>query len=216
MSTADIKSWVNRVGSEQQPPASDGAATKDESGPLARYGCGPIQFSGSDNTFYERRLIFDKVIEPAAATLRDQFEVFALSVRDVLSQRWVLTTETYASENPKRIYYLSMEYLLGRSLGNNIVNLMLEREAEQTVIQKQIDWLGVLEQEPDPGLGNGGLGRLAACFLDSMATLQLPAMGYGLRYEYGVFRTIHSGRIAGGAAGQVVALSGPLGGCPPG
>ena len=187
MSTADITSWDSRVGSEQQQPASGGAAPKAESGSLARYGCGPIQFSGSDNTFYERRLIFDKVIEPAAATLRDQFEVFALSVRDVLSQRWVLTTETYARENPKRIYYLSMEYLLGRSLGNNIVNLMLEREAEQTVIRKQIDWLAVLEQEPDPGLGNGGLGRLAACFLDSMATLQLPAMGYGLRYEYGVF-----------------------------
>ena len=147
----------------------------------------PIQFSGSDNTFYERRLIFDKVIEPAAATLRDQFEVFALSLRDVLSQRWVLTTETYARENPKRIYYLSMEYLLGRSLANNVINLMLESVAEHTVKQKQIDWLAVLEQEPDPGLGNGGLGRLAACFLDSMATLQLPAMGYGLRYEYGVF-----------------------------
>ena len=186
MSMADITSWDSRVGSGQRPLA-DTANTNAESAPLARYGCGPIQFSGSDNTFYERRLIFDKVIEPAAATLRDQFEVFALSVRDVLSQRWVLTTQTYARQNPKRIYYLSMEYLLGRSLANNVANLMLESEAEQTVIQKQIDWLGVLEQEPDPGLGNGGLGRLAACFLDSMATLQLPAMGYGLRYEYGVF-----------------------------
>ncbi|HVN47137.1 MAG TPA: glycogen/starch/alpha-glucan phosphorylase [Steroidobacteraceae bacterium] len=186
MSMADITSWVNRDEVEPQPPGN-GTTTSVVSGPLARYGCGPIHFSGSDNTFYERRLIFDKVIEPADATLRDQFEVFALSVRDVLSQRWVLTTETYARQNPKRIYYLSMEYLLGRSLGNNIVNLQLEREAAQTVVQKHIDWVGVLEQEPDPGLGNGGLGRLAACFLDSMATLQLPAMGYGLRYEYGVF-----------------------------
>ena len=186
MSTADITSWADRDELDRQPPGN-GTTPSSESGPLARYGCGPIHFSGSDNTFYERRLIFDKVIEPADATLRDQFEVFALSVRDVLSQRWVLTTETYARENPKRIYYLSMEYLLGRSLGNNIVNLQLEREAAQTVVQKQIDWVGVLEQEPDPGLGNGGLGRLAACFLDSMATLRLPAMGYGLRYEYGVF-----------------------------
>ena len=161
--------------------------TPAESDPLAQYGCGPIQFSGTDNTFYERRLIFDKVIEPSAASLRDQFEIFALSVRDVLSQRWVLTTRTYAEQNPKRIYYLSMEYLLGRSLANNVMNLLLQTVAEDTVIRKEIDWLSVLESEPDPGLGNGGLGRLAACFLDSMATLQLPAMGYGLRYEYGMF-----------------------------
>jgi len=155
--------------------------------PLAQYGCGPIQFSGSENTFYERRLIFDKVIDPSAAQLRDQFETFALSVRDVLSQRWVLTTNTYAERNPKRIYYLSMEYLIGRSLANNVINLLLQQVAEDTVIRKHIDWLSVLESEPNPGLGNGGLGRLAACFLDSMATLQLPAMGYGLRYEYGMF-----------------------------
>jgi starch phosphorylase len=161
--------------------------TPAESDPLVQYGCGPIQFSGADNTFYERRLIFDKVIEPTAASLRDQFEVFASSIRDVLSQRWVLTTRTYAERNPKRIYYLSMEYLLGRSLANNVMNLLLQTVAEDTVIRKQIDWLSVLESEPDPGLGNGGLGRLAACFLDSMATLQLPAMGYGLRYEYGMF-----------------------------
>jgi glycogen phosphorylase len=187
MSTADITSWDSRVGLEQDSPAAEAPLTHEASAGLTRYGCGPIRFSGSDNTFYERRLIFDKVIEPAAATLRDQFEAFALSLRDVLSQRWVLTTETYARENPKRVYYLSMEYLLGRSLANNVINLTLEGVAAQAVKHKQIDWLGVLEQEPDPGLGNGGLGRLAACFLDSMATLQLPAMGYGLRYEYGVF-----------------------------
>ena len=127
------------------------------SDPLAQYGCGPIEFSGTDNTFYERRLIFDKVIDPSAATLRDQFEVFALSLRDVLAQRWVLTTRTHAQQNPKRVYYLSMEYLLGRSLSNNVLNLLLESVAEKTFIQKQIDWLGVLDNEPDPGLGNGGL-----------------------------------------------------------
>jgi starch phosphorylase len=76
--------------------------TLAESDPLVQYGCGPVQFSGADNTFYERRLIFDKLIEPAAASLRDQFEVFASSIRDVLSQRWVLTTRTYAERNPKR------------------------------------------------------------------------------------------------------------------
>ena len=118
----------------------------------------------------------------------------ARSVRDVLSQRWIRTEQTYERENPKRIYYLSMEFLIGRSLANNVMNLLLEPIARQVVAQKRLDWLGLLEQEPDAGLGNGGLGRLAACFLDSMATMQLPAMGYGLRYEYGMFRqTIEDG-----------------------
>ena len=115
-------------------------------------------------------------------------------MRDILSQRWVLTENTYARENPKRVYYLSMEFLIGRSLANNITNLLLDPVAKQAVEQENIDWLDLLEQEPDAGLGNGGLGRLAACFLDSMATMQLPAMGYGLRYEYGMFKqTIQDG-----------------------
>lgn len=177
-----INSMLNEQANTSSALGSGGAAD-----PLAQFGCGPIQFSGTDDTFYERRLIFDKVIDPAVATVRDKFEVFALAVRDVLSQRWVLTARTYAQRNPKRIYYLSMEYLLGRSLSNNVMNLLLEDVAEQTVLRKQIDWLSVLEKEQDPGLGNGGLGRLAACFLDSMAALQLPAMGYGLRYQYGMF-----------------------------
>src|SRR5262249_3566047 len=90
--------------------------------------------------------------------------------------------------NPKRIYYLSMEFLIGRSLANNVTNLLLDPLVSRVVTDKGLDWLGLLEQEPDAGLGNGGLGRLAACFIDSMATLQLPAMGYGLRYEYGIFK----------------------------
>ncbi len=155
---------------------------------LKQYGCGPIQFSGTDNALYERHFIFDNVIDLNAAGGREQFEALARSVRDVLSQRWVRTEQTYDRANPKRIYYLSMEFLIGRSLANNVTNLLLEQLAQQTVEQKHIDLLGVLEQEPDAGLGNGGLGRLAACFLDSMATMQLPAMGYGLRYEYGIFK----------------------------
>jgi starch phosphorylase len=155
---------------------------------LARYGCAGVQFAGGENTFYDRHLLFDKAIGPGAATARDQFEAFARSVRDVLAQQWALTTETYRRENPKMVYYLSMEFLIGRSLANNVTNLQLEGLTRHAVEQKDLDWLALLEQEPDPGLGNGGLGRLAACFLDSMATLQLPAMGYGLRYEYGIFR----------------------------
>ncbi|MGB3550223.1 MAG: glycogen/starch/alpha-glucan phosphorylase [Candidatus Binatus sp.] len=155
---------------------------------IAQYGCGPIKFSGTDEAFYERHLLFDNVVDANDVTLRERYEAVARSVRDVLSQRWIRTEQTYERENPKRIYYLSIEFLLGRSLANNITNLMLDPIAAQLIKDKNVDWLGLLEQEPDPGLGNGGLGRLAACFLDSMATMQLPATGYGLRYEYGMFK----------------------------
>jgi starch phosphorylase len=137
---------------------------------------------------YERHLLFDNITDPAAITSGARFEAFSRSVRDILSQRWVLTQKTYASADPKRVYYLSMEYLIGRSLTNNISNLLLDSIANQAVQQERLDWNDLLEQEPDAGLGNGGLGRLAACFIDSMATMQLPAMGYGLRYEYGIFK----------------------------
>jgi glycogen phosphorylase len=161
---------------------------------LARYGCGTIHFAGTDNASYERHLVFDNAINPATATARERFEAVAHSVRDVLAQRWVRTEETYVHENPKRIYYLSMEFLIGRSLANNVTNLLLASFVQSAVKQKNLDWLSLLEEEPDAGLGNGGLGRLAACFLDSMATIQLPAMGYGLRYEYGIFKqTIKDG-----------------------
>jgi starch phosphorylase len=170
-------------------PASNGSAKL-----LKQYGCGAVKLSGTDSAFYERHLLFDNVVKPAAADDHERFEAAARSVRDVLSQRWVLTDETYERENIKRAYYLSMEFLIGRSLANNVVNLLLSPLAAQMAAEKKVDWLAVLEQEPDAGLGNGGLGRLAACFLDSMATMQLPAMGYGLRYEYGIFRqTIKDG-----------------------
>jgi glycogen phosphorylase len=155
---------------------------------LKQYGYGPIQFSGTDDAFYERHLVFDYVVDLAAAGPRERFEAIAHTVRDILSQRWFHTENTYERENPKRVYYLSMEFLIGRSLTNNVINLLLDPLAKQAVKEKHLDWLGLLEQEPDAGLGNGGLGRLAACFLDSMATMQLPAMGYGLRYEYGIFK----------------------------
>ena len=156
---------------------------------LKQYGCGPIQFSGTDGLF-ERHLQFDNVMDQKTTGPREQFEAAARSVRDILSQRWVLTEGTYERKNPKRVYYLSMEFLLGRSLANNMTNLLLDPLVAQIAEQKNIDSLALLEREPDAGLGNGGLGRLAACFLDSMATLQLPAMGYGLRYEYGIFKQL--------------------------
>jgi len=152
------------------------------------YGCGSIPFIGTENAFYERHLVFDRAIDPKVASARERFEAFSRSVRDILAQRWVLTKSTYERENAKRIYYLSMEFLIGRSLANNVTNLLLDPVLRDTAQENGIDWLELIEQEPDAGLGNGGLGRLAACFLDSMATMQLPATGYGLRYEYGMFR----------------------------
>jgi starch phosphorylase len=156
---------------------------------LKQYGCGPVQFSGTDG-LYERHLQFDNVIAERKIGPRERFEAAARSVRDVLSQRWTLTENTYERKNAKRVYYLSMEFLLGRSLANNVTNLLLDPVVSQISIQKNVDFLSVLEHEPDAGLGNGGLGRLAACFLDSMATLQLPATGYGLRYGYGIFKQL--------------------------
>jgi glycogen phosphorylase len=154
---------------------------------IEQYQCGPVQLAGTGNALYERHLMFDNVVDAAAAGPRERYEAIARSVRDILSQRWLRTERTYEHENPKRVYYLSMEFLIGRSLANNISNLLLDPVAKHYIDVRELDWLAILEREPDAGLGNGGLGRLAACFLDSMATMQLPAMGYGLRYEYGIF-----------------------------
>ena len=174
---------TKKMTAPQIAKASDGTAKL-----LRQYGCGPIELSGTDEALYERHLVFDHAVKVEAATARERFEALARSVRDVLTQRWQLTEDTYQRENPKRVYYLSMEFLIGRSLANNVMSLLLDPLAKQAIKQKDLDWLGLLEQEPDAGLGNGGLGRLAACFIESLATLQIPAIGYGLRYEYGIFR----------------------------
>jgi len=160
----------------------------------SQYGIAPAHFAGTLHGLYERHLLFDNGVDPAITNAREHYEAFARSVRDILSQRWVLTNRTYHRANPKRIYYLSMEFLIGRSLANNVTNLLLDPLLADVINQKDVDWLALLQKEPDAGLGNGGLGRLAACFLDSMATMQLPAVGYGLRYEYGIFKqTIQDG-----------------------
>jgi glycogen phosphorylase len=177
-----------KTATRKTPVSQTSTGSSDTSTLLQRYGCGPVQFSGTDNALYERHLVFDNVLDSAATGPRERFEAFARSVRDILSQRWVLTEKTYEHKDPKRVYYLSMEFLIGRSLANNVTNLLLDPLVERTVKEKSLDWLELLEQEPDAGLGNGGLGRLAACFVESMATLQLPATGYGLRYEYGIFK----------------------------
>src|SRR3954464_7449733 len=105
--------------------ASPSAGSDDPPGPLKQYGCGPIQFSGTDDGLYERHLLFDDVVTPASAGPHERYRAVARSVRDVLSQRWLRTETTYERENPKRVYYMSMEFLIGRSLSNNITNMLL-------------------------------------------------------------------------------------------
>jgi glycogen phosphorylase len=176
------------------PTLSKADGSKDLTKLASQYGIDPNSVSGTLHGLYERHLFLDNGVDPAITNAREHYEAFARSVRDVLSRRWVDTHKTYHEANPKRVYYLSMEFLIGRSLANNVTNLMLDPLLEGVIDQKNVDWLALLQKEPDAGLGNGGLGRLAACFLDSMATLQLPAMGYGLRYEYGMFKqTIQDG-----------------------
>jgi starch phosphorylase len=175
--------------SPASPPAPDGVANL-----LQHYGCGPVTFTGTSDALYERRLVFDHVIDPKDSGPREQFEALSAAIRDVLAQRWVKTQQHHDRANPKQVYYLSMEFLIGRSLANNVTNLLLAPLAESFEKAKGLRLSEVLEQEPDAGLGNGGLGRLAACFIDSLATLQIPAIGYGLRYDYGIFRQeLHDG-----------------------
>ncbi|MBR5550191.1 MAG: glycogen/starch/alpha-glucan phosphorylase [Kiritimatiellae bacterium] len=122
------------------------------------------------------------------ATERDEYTAFAMAVRDRLVERWISTQEEYARQNTKRVYYMSLEFLIGRLLGNNVINLKADQLCREALKEYGIDWNSLRDYESDAGLGNGGLGRLAACYLDSMSTLNLAGMGYGLRYDYGIFR----------------------------
>jgi starch phosphorylase len=121
------------------------------------------------------------------ATERDLYLSLALATRDRLIERWIRTQQLYYNHDVKRVYYLSAEYLMGRLLINNLINLGIYHETKKAMEEVNIDLDDVAESEPDMGLGNGGLGRLASCFLDSMATLEIPAYGYGIRYEFGIF-----------------------------
>ena len=122
-----------------------------------------------------------------SATPRDRFIALALLTRDRLTQRWIETQRCYHERDIKNVYYLSAEFLLGRALANNLINLGIYELADEIMAEQGFCLADLLEQESDAGLGNGGLGRLAACYLDSMATLQLPGYGYGIRYEFGIF-----------------------------
>ena len=121
------------------------------------------------------------------ATMHDNFMALSMAVRDRIVERWIKTQQGYHKKNVRRVYYLSMEFLIGRLMGNNMYNLGIEKQATDALDELGLDMEAVREQEVDAGLGNGGLGRLAACFLDSMASLGVPAHGYGIRYDYGIF-----------------------------
>ncbi|MFA6293224.1 MAG: glycogen/starch/alpha-glucan phosphorylase, partial [Victivallales bacterium] len=127
---------------------------------------------------------------PDVASNHDRYFALALTIRDLLVDKWIETRREFDKRSPKCVCYLSLEYLMGRALGNAMINLEVYDIAKEAMGELGFDIEKIEEEELDAGLGNGGLGRLAACFLDSMATLQYPAFGYGIRYNYGIFRQI--------------------------
>jgi starch phosphorylase len=137
---------------------------------------------------FERHLRRTLARDRYSATDRDRYYALALAVRDQLVERWIATQQEHHRKNVKRVYYLSLEFLIGRMMGNNVINLKMEEICRSAMAQEGLDWEDLREYEIDAGLGNGGLGRLAACFMDSIATLDLPAVGYGLRYDFGIFK----------------------------
>uniref|UniRef100_A0A8C1KXG4 Alpha-1,4 glucan phosphorylase n=1 Tax=Cyprinus carpio TaxID=7962 RepID=A0A8C1KXG4_CYPCA len=136
---------------------------------------------------FNRHLHFTLVKDRNVSTKRDYYFALAHTVRDHLVGRWIRTQQSYYEKDPKRVYYISLEFYMGRTLQNTMVNLALENACDEAVYQLGLDMEELQEMEEDAGLGNGGLGRLAACFLDSMASLGLAAYGYGIRYEFGIF-----------------------------
>jgi glycogen phosphorylase len=149
-----------------------------------------LGLSSQDEHWAERYVLCEHLIDPLEADAREQFEATCRFIRDLVAHRWVRTRRAREQAAPKRIHYLSMEFLLGRTLRNNIMNLSAEPLVRHQLEQQKWNLDALIEEEPDAGLGNGGLGRLAACFIDSLATLQYPAIGYGLRYEYGIFKQL--------------------------
>ena len=137
---------------------------------------------------YSHHLKYTFAKDEATATDRDRYLAFAHAIRDRITERWMDTQAEYRKQNSKYVYYLSLEFLIGRLLGNNVINLKADQLCRDALRAYGIDWNTLRDFETDAGLGNGGLGRLAACYLDSMSTLDLAAMGYGIRYDYGIFR----------------------------
>lgn len=132
------------------------------------------------------KALYRRTIEEASK--QQIFQAVCYAVKDIIVDDWLETQKVYEKEDPKTVYYMSMEFLMGRALGNNLINLKAYKEVDQALQEIGIDLNAVEDEEPDAALGNGGLGRLAACFLDSLATLGYSAYGCGIRYRYGMFK----------------------------
>ena len=132
------------------------------------------------------RMLFRRKLEEA--TPQQIYQAVAYSVKDDIIDNWIETHQAYEKQDKKMVYYMSMEFLMGRALGNNMINLLCYDDVRETLEELGLDLNLIEDQEPDAALGNGGLGRLAACFLDSLATLGYPAYGCGIRYRYGMFK----------------------------
>ena len=137
-----------------------------------------------------KHLMLSLAKSPEHASNLDRYQALALSIRDLMVERWIATKDTYEVKQPRTVYYISLEFLMGRTLGNAMINLGVYDAAVEALKELGLKLERLRDEEVDAGLGNGGLGRLAACFLDSMATMELPAGGYGIRYDYGIFRQI--------------------------
>lgn len=138
------------------------------------------------SVLFNMKNVFRKTVEEA--TPEQMYQAVAYAVKDVIIDEWIATHKEYEKQDVKTLYYLSMEFLMGRALGNNIINIMSQPEVKEVLEELGFELNAIEDQEPDPALGNGGLGRLAACFLDSLATLGYPAYGCGIRYRYGMFK----------------------------
>jgi starch phosphorylase len=143
-----------------------------------------IRLAFLDNLFYVQGRFLE------VASLNDKYKALAFTVRDRMLHRWVSTIRTYQQANPRTVCYLSAEYLPGPFLGNNLLNLGIEESTRKALAGLGLDLDELIEHEEEPGLGNGGLGRLAACFMDSLATLEISAISYGIRYEFGIFNQV--------------------------
>jgi starch phosphorylase len=177
-------------------------ASPDAAALMKSYAISAALFSGSPDALYERHLKYDNIVEPETANTRERYKAAARAVRDILSDRWLSTNKTYARETPKRIYYISIEFLIGRSLGNNVMNLLLDPIVGPSFKGDGREWWEILHEEPDAGLGNGGLGRLPPASWTRWPPRNCQRWATACAMSM-ASSAEDSKRLAGGAAGQL-------------